>query len=148
MNETKPAAGPDQSRRSFRRRAAALILALGIGVAAMPLLEHVPREQTLVFRLDGEPIRRLEVSWTPRGGDEPAGGVTLTFAERAPRTVRQTVKLPNGEYQLAIEVERDATPRGEGASDATVDPSRRGEETSWVRRVILEGGETIIPLGS
>jgi len=135
-----------------------LILLVGLGLASLPVLARVPREQTLVFRLNDRSVTRLEASFTPVGETAPLGAVTLRFPDRAPRSVRHQVTLPNGDYTIAVELESTEhsgaelappAPRasGRGASDS--EPSTGSEstrETSSVRRVSLQGGETVIPL--
>lgn len=125
---------PNAARGSFWRRfAPRALLLLGLGIAASLLLPSLPQEQVVVFRVGGAlPLRRLTVSYTRQGEAEPRGGATLSYAT-APPSVRHTVSLPNGGYVVAVDVVR-------GQPDGGV------RETSYVRRVNLEGGETVLPL--
>jgi hypothetical protein len=123
--------------RPWRRRAARLVVIVGIALVASQLLGSGPSEQSLMFRLGQEraSVRRIDASWTPVGEREPAGGVTLRFPDGAPELVRHRVSLPNGRYELAIEVTRAGFAGGSG-------------QTTSSRRVTLEGAETLIPLDS
>ncbi len=122
---------------AWRRRVARIVLVVGAALAASQLLARAPQEQNLDFRL-GETrkqVRRIDATWTPAGGHEPAGGVSLSFPSQAPAHVRHRVSLPNGSYDLAVEITRE-----ERAGELT--------HTTSNRRVTLEGGETVIPLES
>ncbi|HMJ10409.1 MAG TPA: hypothetical protein VK524_03330 [Polyangiaceae bacterium] len=143
----------------WRARLARLLLFGGVAVAVVSLLPSVPREQILLFRLqERELVRELRATWSVPGR-EPEGGVTLHFSEAAPHTVRHSVSLPNGSYVLDVRVERAESPSGSRAHTPGFDsvagqgPSRVGSElrqepptTTYVRRVSLEGGETVIRL--
>jgi len=118
----------------LRRAAARLVLLVGLGLALVSLLPQLPREQTLVFRVQENQVQRLAVSFTPRGERAASGGFTLSFPGSAPSHIRHQLELPNGEYELSIELTREMNAR------------RRDQETSFVRRVTLDGGETIISL--
>jgi hypothetical protein len=124
----------DHKPSPFRRAAARLVLVVGLALALVSLLPQLPREQTLVFRVPESHVQRLDVSFTPHGEEQASGGFTLSFSGSAPHHVRHQVDLPNGDYELSIELTRDGN---EG---------RRDQETSFVRRVTLAGGETIISL--
>ena len=128
MTAAPPKPGP------IRRVAARLVLVVGLGLALVSLLPQLPREQTLVFRVQENHVQRLAVSFTPQGEREARGGFTLSFPGSAPSRIRHQLELPNGDYELSIELTRDLL----GA--------RRDQETSFVRRVTLDGGETIISL--
>jgi hypothetical protein len=148
-----------------RRLIGSLALVVGLVLASLPVLSHVPREQTLVFRLEDRSVTRLDASFTQAGEPTPLGAVTLRFPDRAPRSVRHQVSLPNGEYVIAVEVESAERPGKELSEPASPAEGRRphigraprpdGElssgsqsarETSFVRRVSLQGGETVIAL--
>lgn len=126
---------PPAEPSAWRARAARVALVLGFAVAAAVLLRRAPAEQELVFRLeDGAgAVRELSASWRPEGEPEASGGVELRFDARAPRNVRHRVSLPNGRYEVAVEVVRQE-------ADAAL------SHTTTTRRVNLEGGETVIPL--
>jgi hypothetical protein len=117
-----------------RRVAARLVLVVGLGLALVSLLPQLPREQTLVFRVQENHVQRLAVTFTAQGEREARGGFTLSFPGFAPSHIRHQLEIPNGEYELSIELTRD------------VHGLRRDRETSFVRRVTLDGGETIISL--
>lgn len=104
------------------------------GAAAMLVFfaPRVPRDQALVFRV-GANVQKLEASFTKQGEFEPRRGLTLSFGEGAPRSITQSVSLPNGAYQVAVEIERRS---------ADGSPT----ETTYLRQVTLEGGETVLAL--
>ncbi len=117
--------------RSLGARAALLI---GLALAASLVFPKVPREQRVVFRLGGSTeVRELTASFTREGEHEAATGVRLSFPDRAPPSVRHTVSLPNGAYVVSVEL-------------VSRDPGGSTKETRYVRRVNLEGGETVLPL--
>jgi hypothetical protein len=122
-------------RSSWRRRVARVVFVGGFIAAALVLHGRVPADQELVFRLedDAASVREIEATWTPEGEREASGGVELRFDDRAPRSVRHRVSLPNGRYEVAVEVVRQT-------GDAAL------SHTTTTRRVNLEGGETVIPL--
>lgn len=137
--------------RAWKRRLSRAILLLGVGAAAAIALPSIPRSQEMVFQLgtDRSDVRRIDASWTRAGEREPFGGVTLRFAGTAPRAVRHSLSVPDGEYVLAIDVERAETsqpPRGTlDPGVAAPDPARLSS-THYVRRIHLQGGETTIAL--
>lgn len=145
MSDDPDAAAPLRERPWWRRAALRVALIGGAALALSPLLSKLPREQTLVFRSEDDGVRRLDVSWMRDGEPEALGGVSLSFPERSRRVVRHQVSLPNGEYLLSIAVERATG--GETGESAVIDPrTSNARETSWVRRVNLEGGEIVIPV--
>lgn len=118
---------------AWRRLGARLVLVGGVALAASWLAQYLPRDQELVFRIpDPSSIRRLDLSLTRDGEKAPENGVTLNFPSAPPSSIRHRTSLPNGRYQIAISVRRQL-PDGP-------------EETSWVRRVSLDGGETLVVL--
>lgn len=141
-------AAGEEARQAYnwRRHVPRAVLLVGLAVAALEFAPALPHKQTLVFRLDEavQPVRRLEATWTRYGAAEPTGGVTLRFPDHAPRHVRHQLSVPNGQYVLAIVLERAApetTPHGRANLDGG-EPA----QIHYVRRVDLEGGETVIPL--
>ena len=108
-----------------------------IGAAAVVVVitaPWVPRDQVIVVRLDAaEPVKRLKVSYTPDGESDPISGATLAATGSSAGSVRHAVSLPNGRYLVSIDAEL-------ALSDGGV------RETSHVRRVTLEGGETLLRL--
>jgi hypothetical protein len=115
----------------WRRHVARGALLIGVVVACLVLLPALPREQTLVFRVGERPIERLTATWSSLDDDAPLGGVTLHFDDDKSVRIRHGVSLPNGHYTLAIDIAR---PNGGG----------HPAQTSHLRRVNLEGGETTI----
>ena len=107
-------AGDDQAEPreayNWRRHVPRVVLLIGLAVAALELGPTLPHDQTLVFRLASglQPVKRLEATWTRYGADEPTGGVTLRFPDEAPSHVRHRLKVPNGEYVLAIVLDAGA----------------------------------------
>lgn len=147
-DEAQDAAGEAEPRHGYdwKRHLPRLVLLAGLAAVAISLAPSIPRHQTLVFHL-GEglrPVRRLEATWTRYNQDTPSGGVRLTFPEGAPASVRHRISVPNGEYVLTIVVER-VTPETTSRGRATL-AGKRTIRIRYVRRVDLEGGETIIPL--
>lgn len=128
-----------RERPGWRQRVPRLLLLAGLLIAAMLFLPSLPRRQTLVFRLkDAETVRRLDATWTRAGESQPRGGLTLNFPNGAEHLVERRVSAPNGHYTLSVRLERQTrTPSG-----ATLGQIH----TSYIRRVSLDGGETIIAL--
>ncbi|MCC6903611.1 MAG: hypothetical protein IT377_31875 [Polyangiaceae bacterium] len=122
----------EEARRPLWRRLAARVAIVGgVAVAVSVATPWVPREQVLIYRVSGgDPVRRLKVHVTREGESEAALGATLTGASPS---FRHGVSLPNGRYVVSVQAER-------ALSDGGV------KETSFVRRVTLEGGETILPI--
>jgi hypothetical protein len=119
--------------KSELRRWVARIVFVGGAVAMLAFFSpRIPRDQALVFRV-GSDVRKLDASFTKQGEFEPRRGLTLSFGEGAPGRITQTVSLPNGAYRVAVEIERRS-------------PDGSPTETSYVRQVNLEGGETVLAL--
>jgi hypothetical protein len=136
MAEPEPEAPSAEpvAQRPWRGRLARILLVVGIALAATRLLPSVPRDQELVFRVaDPASVRRIAASWTAVGQREPLGAVTLSFSAGPPARVHHRVSLPNGRYDIAIEIARETDA---GALS----------HTSSTRQVTLEGGETVIPV--
>lgn len=116
----------------WRRRLISRGLLLGAVVAVVALLwPAIPREQVLWLRV-GAGARRVELSLTQEGERIPRSTVGLVFPEGSTEKVRHVVSAPNGRYLVEVTVER-------GSSGA---PS----ETSYLRRVTLEGSEIVLLL--
>jgi hypothetical protein len=148
---------------SLGARLARLLLFGGVAFAIVSLLPSIPREQILLFRLEeaGE-IEQLNATWTVPGKAEPSGGVTLHFPVSPDRAIRHALSLPNGPYLLDISIQRvkdensnSAAPNmppardpvaGEAQSKVGSDVRPKPPPTSYLRRVHLEGGETVIRL--
>jgi hypothetical protein len=115
----------------WRRFAARAALLGGVAIAAAVSAPWVPREQVLVYRAaGGDPVRRLKIHITRDGESEVLVGTTLTGSSAS---FRHSVSLPSGRYTLDITAERMLADGGV-------------RETSLVRRVNLEGGETVLPI--
>ena len=133
MAERSEPATEAEARPAWRRTLSRLLLVGGIALALTQVLPSMPHEQSLVFRMKDPSVQRLQATWTPEGEHEALGGVTLSFGDAAPREVRHRVKLPNGRYEIAVDLQR-----AEGDSGLS--------SRSTTRRVNLEGEETVISL--
>jgi len=110
------------------------VLIGGVALIATMASRHVPREQTLAFRLGSRDIARIEDSVTLSGDDEPTAGFSRVFPEKSPRIVRHSFKAPTGTYIVVVTyVER-----------VTGDAGPNLIETTFERRVSLAGGEVIV----
>jgi hypothetical protein len=120
----------------WRRRIAFAFLMLGGVLAVRTVARDVPKEQVLVFRLDGaarhEPIA-LHASLTRIGESEARAGFSFTRHGDESADPREIVNLPDGDYVVTI----DVTFRDEAAKEY---------KTSRAERVSLRGGEIIVPL--
>jgi hypothetical protein len=115
--------------KGWQRMVPRALVLVGVAVALLELVPAVPRDHTLVFRLErAAAVQRLDATWTPVGEAEAAGGVSLRFDREPPRHIHHSVSLPDGDYVIAVAVEADA------------------DKTTYTRRVTLQGGETTIPL--
>jgi hypothetical protein len=109
VRSTAPAERPP-----WTRRAAPVILIAGAVLTASVFFGRIPREREVELKLDdAEAVRGVEVTWTDahsvREGTEgtPLQGSSWHFAEgTAPRSLRTTVRLPDGAYALEIAVDR------------------------------------------
>ena len=128
---------PDTTRRFWRRRAAHLLLLVGLAFAASQLLSALPRDQQLVFRFPNKAsVSRLEATWQDESG-ATLGGVTLNFPAGRRYSVRHRVELANGTYEFHVELE---FLNGDGSQAGA------RSKTKLRRRVTLRGGETPISL--
>jgi len=126
-------APPERPPPLWRRIAARVALVGGLALVLTWAAPRVPHDQVLVFRLpDAASVRRLEFVCTREGQREPLRGATLRYDSAAPSSVRHRLSLPNGRYVLSISVERQLP---DGLT-----------ETSFLRRVSLDGGETVVAL--
>jgi hypothetical protein len=133
---------PQQTSR--RRRLARLLVVPACAVVAVQLFSAAPKDQEIVFQ-GGHAIERLEASWSRPGHTEPLGGVVLE-PEGSPARVVHHVSLPNGDYVLNAEAwgHRSNT-AGQPILVANSTSAQR-PRTTYVGRVTLEGGRTIISL--
>lgn len=121
---------------AWRRRAAVLFLAIGVALGVTTIGREVPREQTLIFRLDRSLERapyELRVSLTRVGDSEAAAGMSIRGDGHEAGDPRHTFRVPDGDYVVSI----DFAWRSDAAKEG---------ETTRVERVTLAGGETIVPL--
>lgn len=134
---------PLPGSRSLRQRLAIIVVGLGAWFTISALAKNWPKEQTIAFRLsDGlahEPLR-LEASVTRVGDVEASAGLTIARSGSETDTPRQTLRLPDGSYVVAVTWELTREVR---AGDSA--PKER--ETSSVHRVTLSGGEVVVPIG-
>jgi hypothetical protein len=99
-------ARPVAERVSRRRLGALLALALGLGVAALPLARVSSSERHVSFVV-AEPasVSALELTWL--SGDEALRSVRYTFeAGKAPARIAQEVSLSDGDYRVLVNTER------------------------------------------
>jgi len=128
---------------SLRRRIAIIVLAIGGWFAVTALMRDWPREQKLAFRLDDElahaPLR-LDASITRVGDIEACGGFSITRSGSETDTTRQTLRLRDGSYVVAVSWELTAR-------SGNPESAPKEGETSSVHRVTLSGGEVVVPIG-
>jgi hypothetical protein len=83
-----------------------LLLLLGFGALGLFVLREVPRSVTLVYALDDAPAaRRVEVE--VRRGTAVIRQAEFRFPAGAPAQIRHDVKLPDGQYRVAVRVWND-----------------------------------------
>jgi hypothetical protein len=128
---------------STRRRVALGFLLLGTVVASRTISSDLPHDQVVVFRLgpaERHAPLRLHASFVRAGESEPLLGVNVTRDGSESGDVRETVRLPNGDYVVTLEWEHVATSEQHAGGDD------KENETSRVERVTLSGGEIVVPL--
>ena len=128
---TGPGATPE-----WRRRLGLAVLAAGAALVFATISRDAPREHSLVFRSDRslEPGGRLSVGITRVGDAEASIGFTLELGPGNARSITHKVRLPSGDYIVAVALE--------GRDVAT----GRVEETSAEERVTLSGDEVVVPV--
>ncbi len=124
------------------RRLAPLLLLVPAVAAAATLKPHWPKDQAIRYDLGAAAprIEELDVRWTPAGAAHPgaaserddsdtARDVSFRYAPgRAPATVTHTPRLPDGDYDVDVEL-------------------RSGAHVAQVhRKVTLQGGTTTLDL--
>jgi hypothetical protein len=139
-----------------RRIATRAIVVLGAVYVGGLVMHSFPHDQVLIFPVGSAfpNATRFSASWRQPGDSESRGGVTLTFARPPPLQIKQHADLPNGDYQVSIEVvignaahaEAEATDAGKDPQTAQVSSAARGVQTNIERRVTLGGGETVVAL--
>lgn len=138
---------------SFTRRLLTrAVVVLGAVFIGGQVMRSLPHEQTLIFPVGSvfPNATRFVASWRHAGTDhaEPEGGLTLSFTSAPPLQIRQQVKVPNGDYIVAIEIESAERGRAENSRHPETAPARAGLQTNIERRVTLTGGETTISLAA
>jgi hypothetical protein len=134
---------PLPGTRSLRQRLAIVVIALGAWFSVSALSSSWPQEQIIAFRLPDELAReplRLEASVTRVGDVEASAGLTINRSGSETDTSRQTLRLPDGSYVVAVSWQLTG-----GVRNAESAPKER--ETSSVHRVTLSGGEVVVPIG-
>jgi hypothetical protein len=116
-------------------------------------MRSLPRDQTLIIPVGSTfpNATRLAVTWREPSdpSSDPRGGVTLSLPDPPPLQVRQQLKIPNGDYIVAIEVELGKTRQSlENSRVPGTNSGREGLQTNIERRVTLTGGETTIVLAA
>jgi hypothetical protein len=103
-----------------------LLLLLGFGALGLFVLREVPRSVTLVYVIDdAAAVRRVEVE--VRRGATVIRQAELRFPAGAPAQIQHDVKLPDGQYQVAVRVWNDT-----GAARLTLRPVTVAESGSIV----------------
>ena len=120
---------PDGARK--RRRLAGFVLALGAAAVIATASKDYPREQPIVFRLPDSKRATLVASFTKVGEAEARTGFTLELPDRTFRDVSHTIRVPDGDYIVTLDLRR---------------PAPRSPETSVSKRVSLSGNEVIVPV--
>jgi hypothetical protein len=107
-----------------------LLLLLGFGALGLFVLREVPRDVTLVYAMDdAAAVRRVEVE--VRRGTAVIRQAEFRFPSGAPSQIRHDVKLPDGDYGVAVRVW--------GAT---------GEPRLTLRPVtVAESGSIVLPIG-
>jgi hypothetical protein len=125
-------------RRRARQIGGFALLAVGLLLAGHWLKERVPEDQSISVRLPADlaaRAQRLEINFTPVGDIEPARGVIRSLTPPAPTTIHEHVRLPNGDYIVALELT---------CGDESGPLAPKKSETSRARRVSLSGEETLV----
>ena len=100
---------PEAAVPPRRRKILSWLLLAGGAAVFLSFAHDWPKERGVEFRFDMDvaTVVRLDVTWTPADGGEPALGSSFRFEPgRAPKIVRTNVHLPDGSYALDITVER------------------------------------------
>ncbi|HVR19128.1 MAG TPA: hypothetical protein VMS65_05520 [Polyangiaceae bacterium] len=126
-----------------RRRLAILVLAIGAAAVVVTVSKDYPHEQPVVFRLPDTKRATLVASFTRVGETEASTGFTLELGDRAFRDVNHTIRLPNGDYIVTVEVRRE---RSSGHRDGGESQNQSPKETSVSERVTLSGSEVVVPV--
>jgi hypothetical protein len=131
---------------SARRRLAPLVfVAAGLGAYAM-IDRELPRERDVVIELGdaAADVSDVEVSWVrPRAGAEEAQLTTRWNFEKgkAPSRLKTRARLPDGEWEVEVGVQRYETP-GEARWSGVVNLER----TPFWKRDNLRNDPVILPV--
>ena len=108
---------------------ARILLVLGLAAVGLFFFREVPRDVTLVYGVpDSGRVESLEVEI--RKGDSTLRRAEFRFPGGAPAQVRHEVRLPDGEYTLALRL-----------------AGRGGRARSFTRTVsVSEAGTIVVPL--
>jgi hypothetical protein len=107
-----------------------LLLLLGFAAVGLFVFREVPRSVTLVYAIEDAPaVRGVEVE--VRRGTGAIRQAEFRFPSGAPAQVRHELKLPDGEYRVAVRVRRAA-----GAPHLTLHPV-----------TVAESGPIVLPIG-
>lgn len=118
----------------LRRLGSRVALLAGLGLAFTLVAPEIPRDQLVVYRVGpGDKLLRLAASYTRDGDAEPRSGMSMSPVGDGRASFEHKVSLPNGRYVIEVTLARQA-------------PDGKVRETSFVRKVTLEGGETVLPL--
>jgi hypothetical protein len=102
-----------------RRRLGWFVLALGVVLAAAPLVTALPEERSWVLRIgDPQRVERVEMLWLDPTG-APLRQTTLSFAVgAAPHQIARSLSLAEGRYVVVATLWRDGAPE---RTERTVD---------------------------
>jgi hypothetical protein len=107
-----------------------LLLLLGFGALGLFVLREVPRSVALVYAIDDAPaVRRVEVE--VRRGASLVRQAEFRFPSGAPTQIQHDVKLPDGQYHVAVRVWNDT-----GAPRLILRPV-----------TVAESGSIVLPIG-
>ena len=80
---------------------ARVVLVLGLAATGLFLFRETPRDVTLLYKVP-EPASTRTLEVDIRRGDAPVRHSEFRFPGGAPAQVRHELKLPDGEYTLAV----------------------------------------------
>jgi hypothetical protein len=112
IGRDEPAAAPE--RRPARTRIARLVALAGVLAVVLAsrelVLPLVPADHAVDLRLDSpQEVVGLDIRWSAPGSDEDIATTSLRFSPgQAPASAQVGVRLPDGEYDVAITIERVA----------------------------------------
>ena len=89
---------------THRRRLSRLIALIGVSVVGIALLPHVPRKVDVEFELGPSHREIVEVRVAYVQDGEELHGVSFNFPNGAPGSVRHSVSLPAGDFEVHTEL--------------------------------------------